>query len=77
MKTTPRDTILTLSVFVVVVASIKFLLDGVTITNSGHTIDFGHVDALSYSSLLAPILGVHGYMKVRKNPNNGDNPDAN
>lgn len=75
----PKDVILALSVVVVLVASLKFLMDGVTITTMGHTINLGHIDALSYSSFLAPILGVHGYMKVKgqKTTPAVDNPDAN
>lgn len=64
-----QDPILTLSYIAVFAATAKFLLDGVTLTLHGQTIDFGHMDSLSYGTLLAPILGAHGYMSV-KEPNN-------
>jgi hypothetical protein len=70
------DPMLTMSVIVVTVASLKFLLEGVTVTIHGHDVSFGHVDALVYGALLTPVLGVHGYIKARASKGQKvDNPD--
>ena len=45
---------------------IKFLIDGVTISYAGHTMDFGHMDAMSYATLLGPLWGSHAYVAVSK-----------
>lgn len=59
------DPVLTLSAFVVFICGVKFLLDGVSLTIAEHTLTLGHVDPLSYGSLLAPILGMHGWVSTR------------
>lgn len=60
------DVMTTLLVITTTVASLKFLMDGVTLHISSHVISFGHMDALSYGSLLAPLLGAHGYIEGKK-----------
>lgn len=76
---------LTLVVFAVVAAVVRFFLDGVTITVVGQSITLTHQDPLAYGSLLAPILGAHGFINTRPNTINPirdgsaqeiDNPDA-
>ena len=75
------DVILSLVVFVVVICGLKFLLDGVSLQIFGHLINFGHVDSMSYGTMLAPTLGAHGYIAtkgVAPSPtynNQVDNPD--
>lgn len=59
------DVILSLVVFVVVICGIKFLLDGVSIQVMGHVVNFGHVDSMSYGTMLAPTLGAHGYITTK------------
>lgn len=72
-----KDPILSLSAFCIIVCSLKFFLDGVVIHLMGHSVAFGHVDALSYGSLLTPVLGAHGYTAVRGEAvNKVDNPDG-
>lgn len=56
------DPMLTITIIAISVACLKFLLEGLSITVDGHVIDFGHVDALAYGSLLTPILGMHGWV---------------
>jgi hypothetical protein len=60
-----------LSVLVVLVCSFRFLLDGISVTIFGHSLSVGHTDPLAYSSLLAPLLGAHGYIhtRVKNEPN--------
>lgn len=72
-----EDPMLTMSVLVVTVASIKFLLEGVSLTLSGQSVTFGHVEAMVYGALLTPVLGVHGYIKARvpSSTQKVDNPD--
>ena len=65
------DVMITLVVFAVVICAIKFVLNDVTITTAGHTINLGHTDAFSFGSFLTPILGAHGYMSAN-NPIPGD-----
>ncbi len=66
-----------LTTLVVVVAAIKFLFEG----GSVHV--FGHADASTYATFLAPVLGAHGYIRTRNKSEpkpgkrNVDNPDAN
>lgn len=78
------DPMLTITVIAVGIAALKFLLDGASITLFGHILDFGHVDPLTYGSLLTPILGAHSWQNTRPNTMNGltvkgtgnvDNPD--
>lgn len=59
------DVILSLVVFVVVICGLKFLLDGVSIQVFGHMVSFGHVDSMSYGTMLAPTLGAHGYIATK------------
>lgn len=49
-----------LSVLVVVVAAIKFLFEGGTVTV------FGHADASTYAMFLGPVLGAHSYIRTAK-----------
>lgn len=56
-----------LSVMVVTVCSFRFLFDGVVITIGSNTFSLGHIDALSYGSIMTPILGVHGYIHTKLN----------
>lgn len=62
-----KDAMLLLTALVTIAAVIKFLLDGVTIHNSlGLSLDFGHMDSMSYACLLSPIVGAHSYLSVKK-----------
>ena len=72
------DVILSLVVFAVIIAGLKFLLDGVSVTIFGHLVNFGHTDSLSYGSMLTPILGAHGYISGQPTKSAGkvDNPDG-
>lgn len=70
------DIVRTITLLAGLAAVIKFLLDGVTLVVYGHTIDFGHMDSLSYATLLAPILGAHGYLESKSNKQE-KKPDAN
>jgi hypothetical protein len=56
----PLTTMEHLSILVVVVASIKFLFQGGTVTL------FGAADASTYAMFLAPVLGTHGYIHSKK-----------
>ncbi len=78
--TRQTDVLLSLVVFVVIICGIKFLFDGATIQIFGHLINFGHVDSMSYGTMLAPMLGAHGYVATKPNPVNTyngqvDSPD--
>lgn len=64
------DVLLSLVVFVVIICGLKFLMDGATIQIFGHMISFGHVDSMSYGTMLAPMLGAHGYVTTKPNPVN-------
>lgn len=75
-KTGAPDLMTTAIVIAVLVASFKFLLDGLSINIAGHTITFGHLEALAYGSFLTPILGAHSYIDTRKTDKpKVDNPD--
>lgn len=76
-KSNKPDGVLTLAFIVTIAATIKFLLDGVTVTVADHVINFGKVDALSYGSLLAPVLGAHGYLdgRFKKREESNERPD--
>jgi len=63
-----------MTVIVVLVCSIRFLLDGITVSMFGHSLTVGHTDPLAYGSFLAPLLGAHGYIHTRTTK--VDNPDA-
>lgn len=45
---------------------VKFMAEGITFYVGGHAINLGHVDAMTYSSLLLPLWGAHGYTTVNK-----------
>lgn len=62
------DPMLTMSVIVVLAASIKFITEGVTVQVAAHNINFGHADSLTYGALLGSVLGVHGYIKTKTPP---------
>lgn len=55
-----------LSLIVVFVCSFRFLLDGITFNCCGITFSFGHVDSLSYTAIMAPILGAHSWIQTKK-----------
>lgn len=63
---------------VAVVASIacilKFLVEGVSFVFNGHPVSLGHVDSMTYGTLLTPLWGGHAYMQTNKQK--VDNPDA-
>lgn len=50
-------------------AVFRFLVDGMTINIGGYQVIFGHVDAVAYATLLAPVLGTHSWMQVKKAEN--------
>lgn len=64
-----------LSILVVMICSFRFLLDGISVTVSGHLLQISHTDPLAYSSILAPILGAHGYVRTRVDSQKVDLPD--
>lgn len=64
-KTGKPDVMVTLTVAVTSAAVFKFLLDGVTVTLVGHTMDFGHIDAMTYGTLLSPVFAAHSYMHAK------------
>lgn len=75
-KTGIEDPMMTMSVVACSVCLLKFLLDGLGGSVGGLSLSFGHVDPLAYGSLLAPILGAHGYISTRdsdKGDKNGQN----
>ena len=61
-ETGKPDEMVTLTVMTTLVVLTRFLLDGITLSIDKHNITFGHVDALVYAAVLAPILGAHGYI---------------
>jgi hypothetical protein len=65
MKRLTMHTTASLSVIVTMVCAFRFLLDGVSMTFFGHTLSIGHTDPLAYTTLLAPVLGAHGYIRTR------------
>ena len=73
------DILATAVAFVVVIAGLRFALDGLNINIFGHLISIGHTDSLSYGSLLSPVLGAHGYVSTRPSQSISrvDNPDEN
>ena len=76
-KTNKEDVMLTLVFYVVIIAGIKFLLDGVEFTFQGHLVNLGHTDGGVYAAFLTPILGAHGYIdsKVQHLQQKVDNPN--
>jgi hypothetical protein len=72
--------VMRIAVFIVVcAAAAKFLLDGVTLQLFGHSIQFGHTDAMSFGNLLTPTLGAHAFTEAKGTAHNViskvDNPD--
>ena len=68
-----QDPMLTMSVIVVLIASIKFLFAGVIlITAKGVTVNFGNVDATVYAALMGPVLAYHGYVRGKGSEGKGD-----
>ncbi len=65
-KASERNTLLTLVILTVVCCLVKFILDGVVVSIYGQTINFGHVDATVYLTLLSPILGSHSFIESKK-----------
>lgn len=53
----------TITVVTVLAAVARFLLDGVILTLGTHVFNFGHVDSLTYTAILAPVLGAHGWIQ--------------
>lgn len=78
-KSNKPDMMVTLVVVAVLAAVFKFLTDGISVTVGSHIINFGHVDSMAYGSLLAPVLGAHGYLDSRPKEveERVDNPDEN
>lgn len=85
-RTGEIDPILSITAFVVVLCTVKFFFEGVTLEIAGHVLSLGHADSLSYGAILGPVLGAQGAREWRipSAPNllnNGtsqgvDNPDA-
>lgn len=73
-ETGKPDLMVTLTTVVTIAAVIKFILDGVSMVINGHTISFGHVDSMTYGSVLAPVLGAHSF--IHSNDKKGD-PNGN
>lgn len=85
-RTGIADPMLTIVFVAVCVASIRFLLDSTTIIAGTFSFTIAKLDALTYSSFLAPILGAHSWQNTRPNTMNAidtkghvnvDNPDQN
>lgn len=70
--TKQRDPMLTMSILVILAATGKFLLEGISMTVLGHMINFGHADAGLYGALLVPVLGAHGYLHAKRNDKKED-----
>lgn len=68
-----QDPMLTMSVVVVLVASIKFLFAGIiVISASGATVNLGNIDATVYAALMGPVLAYHGYVRGKGSEVKGD-----
>ncbi len=65
-KTGKPDVILSLIAFLTIVCGFRFLMDGMNIDFFGHTLVFGHVEPMSYASILAPLLGTHGFIENKQ-----------
>lgn len=50
---------------------IKFIMEGVSFKLFGSPINLGHTDSLTYTALLAPLWGSHGYISKSKETPNG------
>lgn len=64
-KTGQPDEMVTVVLLTTLAVVGRFLLDGISINIMGHKVEFGHVDAMSYAALLAPVLGAHGFMSSK------------
>lgn len=71
-ETSKPDLMTTLLTVVTYAAVLKFVLDGVTLVVSGHSISFGHMDPIAYGTLLAPVLSLHGWLEKTKSDQNKD-----
>lgn len=60
------DEMITVTVLTISAVLFRFVLDGVTLEVFDHKLVFGHVDALVYAAVLAPVLGTHGFMSQKK-----------
>jgi len=80
-KTNKQDVMLTLVFYAVIVAGIKFIMEGVSFSVMGHVLNLGHTDAATYAAFLTPILGTHGFIDSKTphltQPPKVDDPDAN
>jgi hypothetical protein len=64
-KTGKPDEMVTLTVIVTLAVVFRFLVDGLTFHILGQIITFSKLDAMVYISLLTPVLGTHGFIKVK------------
>jgi hypothetical protein len=65
-KTDKPSEMVTIVMMTTTAAVARFLVDGVSINIEGHVIAFGHIDAMVYASILAPILGAHSFIGSKK-----------
>lgn len=74
-----RNILEILTIITTVVVLLKFVIDGVSLKFGAYTLNFGHIDSLTYCSILTPILAAHGYVKIKAPMPKGtaqvDNPD--
>lgn len=68
------DEMVTITILSVGAVLTRFLFDGITVSMYGHSFTFGHVDAMVYASILAPILGTHGFITNNKDKKDGNQP---
>lgn len=69
-KTGRPDEMITLTVITTIAATLRFLVDGVSINIQGYIFNFGHIDASLYLALLAPILGAHSFIGTKNDNKN-------
>lgn len=62
------DVMVTLALLVTLAATLRFILDGVSLTIAGHTLAFGHIDSMTYGALLTPVLGGHVISESQQMP---------
>lgn len=70
-----------LSTVAVLSCCFRFVMEDISFNCCGVTFGVGHTDPLAYSSLLAPILAAHGYVKGKSKDlmakrSRVDNPNA-
>lgn len=77
------DSILTLTCFVVIACTLKFVLEGVAVHLFGGSFTLGHADAATYMAVLTPVMGAHGFREYNSfkpqsyaEPCKVDDPDA-